>query len=329
MSLAIIEGGLSDTIQDLGRPGYAHAGINPGGTMDHIAASVANFLVGNDEREAVIEMHYPAPCIRFNKPAIIAICGADFSPELDEYAVPCNTPLRVRVGSTLRFKKPAWGVSAYLAVSGGLDIPAWLGSYSTNAKAKMGGHQGRQLVKKDEIGFKTTLNALDALPENILHWHADVQQLYTGEAIRIMKGKEYDRLTDCSVTILEGNTFPVSSRSDRMGYRLSGSPLQLTHATGMISSAVTKGTIQLLPDGQAIILMSDHQTTGGYPRIAHVIGADQPRLAQMRPHTAIRFQLVSPEEAERLLLAQFHHLQQLKNACTFRLEQFFRQHAIG
>jgi antagonist of KipI len=329
VSLAIIESGLSDTIQDLGRYGYAHSGINPGGVMDRVAASVANYLVGNDETEAVIELHYPAPVIRFNQPAIIAISGADFSPALDDMPVPSNTPLRVRAGTVLRFKKPAWGVSACLAVSGGLDIPGWLGSYSTNIKAKAGGYNGRLLNKKDEIGFRPRPAGLDNLKETVLPWHADVQELYAGDAIRIIKGKEYDRLSDCSVTILEGNTFPISSQSDRMGYRLSGSPLQLAHAPEMISSAVTRGTMQLLPDGQAIILMADHQTTGGYPRIAHIISADISRLAQMRPHTAVRFELVSPAEAEKLIITQHHHLQQLKNACTFRLEQFFREHAIS
>ena len=163
----------------------------------------------------------------------------------------------------------------------------------------------------------------------VLPWHADVAMFYdTGNTIRIIKGKEYDLLTDCSQTIIEGNTFSISVQSDRMGYRMNGSPLRLADQQEMISSAVTRGTIQLLPNGQLIILMADHQTTGGYPRLGHVISADLSALAQMPLNAALRFRLVSLAEAGSLSLRHYHHLQQIKTACRFRLEQYLHEHGI-
>ncbi len=108
-----------------------------------------------------------------------------------------------------------------------------------------------------------------------------------------------------------------------MGYRLNGIPLQILQQQEMVSSAVTKGTIQLLPDGHLIVLMADHQTTGGYPKVAHVIAADVPKLAQMKTGEAVQFQFIPLSAAEKLLIEQFQHLQQLQIACNLKLEEYF------
>jgi antagonist of KipI len=390
LSIRITEAGIMDTIQDNGRHGYGAMGINPGGAMDIVAAHIANFLAGNDEHEAVIEMHYPAPVLYFDAPAIIAITGGDFLPCINGLPVPLNTPVIITAGSELRFNKLQKGSRCYLAVNGGFRIGKWLDSYSTNLKARAGGALGRQLQKGDiletnicpgppaEQGLlplsfgnrrqeirerqdiitdmrteglgvrsikdnqpphpliqdplknieqkneriKSPLSPGEGLRVRFLPWHADVSSFYKNDAIiRITKGHEYDQLSECSGTIIGGNTFSISTQSDRMGYRMNGSPLKLNTPIEMISSAVTRGTIQLLPNGQLIILMADHQTTGGYPRLAHVISADLPSLAQAQPNSSIRFQLVSLEEAESLFLQQHHNLQQVKSACHFRLHQ--------
>jgi antagonist of KipI len=328
VSIRILEAGILDTIQDLGRFGHADSGINSNGAMDTIAATIANYLTGNDANEAVIEMHYPASVIQFNTPALIAITGADFSPLINDQPVPVNTPILVPANAVLRFTKIKQGARTYLAIKGGFNIPQWLGSYSTNLKAKAGGYNGRALQKGDELTLNTCLSFQQDVRS--LPWHADLTQFYkAANEIRIIKGSEHHFITECSATILAGNTFTVSHQSDRMGFRLNGSPLQQKEHPPIISAAVTKGTVQLLPSGQLIILMADHQTTGGYPKIAHVISADIPSLAQTPVNTALRFQLTTIEEAESLLFQQYHHLQQLKNACTFRLQQFLQQHAIN
>lgn len=329
MSVLITEAGILDTFQDNGRYGYGASGINPGGAMDIIAANIANYLVGNNENEAVIELHYPAASLFFRQSVLIALSGADFSPCVNEQPVAINTPIFIPAGSKLEFKKMKRGARCYLAVHGGFTLNKWLNSYCTNLKAKAGGLNGRPLQENDIIDINFPFFMAAKTATRLLPWQADVSALYNNEKlIRIIKGKEYDLLTDCSETIIEGNTFTVSAQSDRMGYRMNGTPLQLIEPLEMISSAVTRGTIQLLPTGQLIILMADHQTTGGYPRIGHIISADFPLLAQTQLNTPIRFKLVSLDEAEQVLLQTQHHLQQIKNACSFRLQQYLQQHGI-
>jgi len=321
MSIIVLENGLLDTVQDMGRYGFAQLGINHNGAMDTVAARTANYLAGNDANTPVIECHFHAATLLFNTAALIAITGADFGPAVNNTPVPLNTPLHIPAGAILKWEqlKGKYGARAYLAIHGGLKLDPWLNSYATNLKAKAGGYKGKALQKGDELFFNRLFeHTSDDL--HILPWHADTGFIYAAtDEIRIIAGNEYSVLNDCAQTILEGNSFTVSSQSDRMGYRLAGSPLQtMPDIPSMISAGVTRGTIQLLPSGQLIILMSDHQTTGGYPRIAHVISADLPKLAQVRINTPIRFVIISPAEAEALLLQQEHHLQQLKNACEHK-----------
>jgi antagonist of KipI len=323
VSIRIIEAGLLDTIQDQGRFGHSASGINFNGAMDNVAASTANYLVGNDDDEAVLEMHFPAAVMRFDAPSLVAITGTDFTPQVNDQPLQPNTAVIVPATSILQFTKIKKGARAYLAIYGGFDLPKWLGSYSTNLKAKAGGYKGRSLQKGDVLNAKRALPFNDVAGLKPLPWHADIAECYgTDNVARIIKGSEYDRFTECSETIFTGNSFSISPQSDRMGYRLSGSPLQSREQKQMISSAVTKGTIQLLPNGQLIVLMADHQTAGGYPKIGHVISADIPKLAQMQINTSLRFEIVSVETAEALLLKQHRHLHQLKDACLFRLQEF-------
>lgn len=322
MSITILEHGLHDSFQDLGRFGFAHIGINHNGAMDPVAAATANYLAGNEENEAVLECHFQAATIRFNTAALIAVTGADFTPVLNDEPVPMHTPVFVPPHAVLRFLHPGAkkGARTYVAVHGGYGLVPWLGSYSTNTRAHAGGFCGRTLRAGDEIGLRNKL-PFTGTRMSPMNWHADTASMYAaGNTIRVIRGNEYGLLNECADTILEGNTFIVSSQSDRMGYRLNGSPLQTIEHAPMISSAVTRGTIQLLPGGQLIILMTDHQTTGGYPRIAHVISADIPKLAQTPINTAIRFEMISFQEAEALYLAQQHQMLQLRNACGFKSE---------
>jgi antagonist of KipI len=327
LSIKILEAGILDTVQDEGRFGYAALGINTSGVMDNVAALVANYLVGNDASEAVIELHFPSSSFQFDKPALIAFSGADFAPSVNGELIPINHPVLLPQSSVLELTKIVKGARCYLSIRGGLKLNKWLGRHSTNLKANAGGYKGRGLQKGDEMEMTSSYSKEVQL--TILPWHADIAKLYRNDnVIRIVKGNEFDKLTDCSGTILDGNSFSISTQSDRMGFRMNGSPLKLNDSQDMISSAVTKGTIQLLPNGQLIILMADHQTTGGYPRIAHVVSADIPTLAQLQPNSNIRFQLISIQEAESLLLKQHRHLQQLQNACNFRLHEYLQQHAL-
>lgn len=320
MSIRVIKAGMLDSFQDGGRYGYQHWGINPGGAMDLVALQVANMLVGNAPMETALEMHFPAAELLFEHAALIAVSGADFSAVANDVSIALNKPFVVAAGTIVRFLRREKGARVYLAVAGGFQLARWLGSSGTNLKVHAGG-MGRRLQKDDRILISET-DQLTETQSGPLSWQASVGDLYPAGLTRFIAGAEYDWL-GAGKDLLGHEAFRLEAGSDRMGYRLRGRPITADAATEMISTAVTKGTMQLLPDGQLIVLMADHQTTGGYPRAGHVITADQPSLAQLGPGESIRFSCVSIETALSALNAQQRNLQQLQNACTFRLKQYF------
>lgn len=321
MSISIIKPGICSAVQDMGRTGYRSLGIGPGGVMDFFAASVANALVGNDENTAVIEMHFPAATIAFQSDASISISGADFDPHINDTPVPLFQPLYVKNGDLLSFKKNNSGVRAYLAIGGGMMIDQWLGSTSTHVKIQSGGFKGRLLQKDDIIGFHAT--GVIKRNTNFSIAPSVKESIYTnGHVIRCISGPEYHLLNTESEIVFSNAPFVISNQSDRMGYRLHGDALSLKTPAELISSPVGFGTIQLLPNGQLIVLMADHQTTGGYPRIAAVITADLPRLAQLPVNTAIQFKLIPLSNAEEILLSMHQTINEIKKGC----QNFYAAH---
>lgn len=333
MSLKIIKAGIQDTIQDIGRYGNQHLGINPAGAMDKYAMQVTNILVGNNLNEAVIEMHFPASVFMFTQPALIALGGADFSASINGEPVPNFHTIIVGKNDVLQFHKPIYGSRAYLAVNGGFVLNKWLNSYSTHLKAKAGGFKGRTFQKDDDLLLHKSFSFSGKKNEFIvLPWQANTKCLpgqHAGEdepkEIFVLPGNEWERLAAESKENFLMTSFVITNQSDRMGYRLNNIPLPVMSNEEIISSAVSFGTVQLLPDGKLIILMVDHQTTGGYPRIAHVISAHHSKLAQMKAGDKIHFRLTDQQTAEGLYIKQQQHLLQLQNACTFRLEQYFHE----
>jgi len=327
MSIRIIKQGIFDTIQDDGRYGYQHLGINPGGAMDVVAASVANMLVGNRINEAVIELHFPAATFFFEKPCLIALSGADFSATIHNGIIPLNSAVIIAGSTELSFKQYKKGARCYLAVQGGWDAANWLDSYSTNTKVHAGGFHGRALRKDDILHCHAEQFMFASLPSQsyiITKIKADTDLFYSSSnIIHCAKGMQHAWLDDRSKNLLESADFTISTQSDRMGYRLKGEQLQASEQKQLLSSAVVKGAIQLLPDGQLILLMADHQTTGGYPVVANVVSADIPVLAQMQPGAAIQFKFISIEEAETLYMQQQQSLMQLQDTCNLQLKNFF------
>lgn len=296
MTLHIRRPGILTTVQDLGRVGPRSLGINPNGVMDRTATRLINTLLGNDENEAVLEMHFPAAEIEFDAECSFAIGGADFSARLNEEAIRNWSSFAAGKGDVLRFTKPGSGTRAYLAVTGGLAIDPWLGCRSTNMVAEAGGFTGRKLKSSDRIELRGPLRVK---PHTIAP--SVIPKYSRFPTVRIAKSGEFDLLTAISERAFLNDGFTVTNESNRMGYRLSGHPLHLLHKKEMVSAAVTFGTIQLLPDGQLIVLMADHQTAGGYPRIANIISADLPLLAQLGTNDRVSFHLVSIEDAEHLV----------------------------
>lgn len=330
MSLHIIKAGVLDSIQDKGRYGWQHLGINPAGAMDQFSASVANILVGNDPGDAVIELHFPASVFLFEQPALIAICGADFSAAINGEPVPTSHAMLVNKNSLLLFQQPIRGARAYLAIRGGIKADEWLGSQSTQLRASLGGNQGRSLHKNDQIFFKENIDYCSLIGQKdfiVFPWQADLKWNHEEEnanEIFVVPGHEWDWLINESKENFLMTSFVITQQSDRMGYRLNNIPLRTLTNEEVVSSAVSFGTLQLLPDGRLIVLMADHQTTGGYPRIAHIISAHHSKAAQRQAGDAIHFRITDQQTAETLLMKQQQHVLQLQNACTFRLKEFLK-----
>ena len=330
MSLKIVKAGMLDSIQDMGRFGYQQVGINPTGVMDKYAAAIANILVGNNYNEPVIEIHFPAATIFFEQATIIALSGADFNASINETQIPTNHPVIVNKNTTLQFNSPKNKSHCYLAIRGGMKLSKWLNSYSTNLKAEAGGFSGRRLLKDDiiELNEEPAVNKMDesdgiAPGHKILPWQASENfGMEDTSQLMVMPGAEWDWLDKNSQEKFLRNPFFISHNSDRMGYRLASEPLHVISKTELVSSAVSFGSIQLLPDGQLIILMADNQTTGGYPRLGNIISAHLPMLAQMKAGDKIQFKFTDHITAESLLLKQQQHLMQLEIACKLRLENY-------
>jgi antagonist of KipI len=323
MSIKIIKAGVQTTLQDAGRTGHRSIGIGSGGAMDNFALLIANYLTGNEENKAVMEINFPAPEILFEQDALISLAGADFCATINETTAPLWTPLFIKKDTHLKFNQPISGTKLYLAVHGGWQATKWLNSYSTHLKLATGGHYGRALQKDDTINFTT--NHFSFAENKILPWHIsknELDKMYQPQNnIRCIKSIEYDLLNNESKQNFEKNNFAITNQSDRMGYRLNSQLLLLQQPTELISSAVDAGIIQLLPDGNCIVLMADHQTTGGYPRIAAVIKTDLPKLAQTKPGQSINFTIVSLQDAEDLLIKMQQTLQEIKMACLLNFKK--------
>jgi antagonist of KipI len=310
MSILLETNGIMTTVQDLGRNGFRSFGVNPNGAMDKTAVRLINILLQNDENEAVLEIHFPAPKLRFEQDAIIAIGGADFGAKLNDKPIENWRCVLIKKGSLLEFSKNISGARCYLSVKGGFEAKTWLRSASTNLTANI----GKLLKQNDSVKFKSIkqiANLKSKIANSLLPYYSKFP------TVRIVAGAEFENLTALSEQNLLKKSFTISNQSDRMGFRLEGEPLYLLDSQELISSAVNFGTIQLLPNGQMIILMADHQTTGGYPRIAHVISADLPLLAQLNPNDKVAFHLISHEHAEEILLQNERDLNLLKLGVEF------------
>lgn len=322
MSLQIIKPGILDTIQDLGRKGYRHQGIGPTGAADPYAATLANCLLGKDIDNPVIEMHFPAATFRFNEATIICITGANFSPEVEGISCRLNQPVAVAAGSVLHFTRPVKGARCYLAVLHDLILEPWLGSFSTNLVAGTGGIDGKKLGNDRRINFSGRLQISSIHGERSvkhLPWRVDTGD-NDKETVRILQGAAWNGLKYDAQKAILNNSYEVTGMSDRMGLQLKGDALQMKEKKEILSTAVTFGTIQLLPNGQMIILMADHQTTGGYAQIAHVITADWPVLAQKTPDAAIRFTFTDQHTADMLLVNQMRYFRELRSSCDMQIQ---------
>jgi antagonist of KipI len=325
MSLRITKAGVLDTVQDNGRHGFAHLGINPGGAMDLFSYRLSNALLGNNLNAPCLELHYPAAQVLFQEAAIICLSGADFTPFINKQPVPLYHPIYVPQGSLLQFTACCSGARAYLAFAQRFVLQAWLNSYSTNLKAGGGGFKGRALKTGDVLCFQKPLQLKQLMQEvTVLPWTSQQTIKHTTE-IQFIIGNEWNQLTEEAQLEMQSQYFQITIDADRMGYRLAGARLSFKEQKEMLSSGVSFGTVQLLPNGQLIVLMADHQTTGGYPRIAQVIAAHLPLLAQKKPNDVLNFVLTDLATAENKIVAQQVYLNDLQLSCAYQMEAYLQQ----
>ncbi len=303
MSLIVERAGFLTSVQDLGRTGSREFGVSSGGALDPFGLRVANLLVGNDEAAAGLEITLGGLQLCFEDERVVAWCGGEFDAQIGSVSLPAGHAARVQAGERLKFGRPQAGCRAWLAVSGGIDVSAVLGSRSTDLRAHFGGFEGRTLRDGDVIPLGPGPGSPPATA--ISSWtapHAWVSPAKPESILRFIRGVDWPRFDDVAIRRFTEDKFAVSPDSDRMGVRLEGPQLKRIDETDLISEAVAPGTVQVPPSGKPILLLGDCQTIGGYPKIAHVITVDLGISAQLRAGDHIRFSEVSLAGAHRLLL---------------------------
>jgi antagonist of KipI len=314
LTLRVVKSGILTTLQGLGRQGYARFGVNPGGAMDKAAVRLLNVLLGNGEGDAAVEMHFPAASFEVESDCAAAVGGADFDARVNDVPVRMWKPFRLSAGDRITFGEKSSGSWVYLSAAGGFVADEWLGSKSTSLSTGFGGIGGRALLPGDLLRTRAVADA----PISRYISRRLIPTYSSYPTLRILKGPEFDLLDASGRESLGNSEFLITPESNRMGFRLSGPRLRLQSAVELVSSPVTFGTLQLLPSGQLILLMADHQTTGGYPRVANVIGFDLPVAAQVPAGNKVGFRIVEIEEAERLTAEFERDVAFLRVGSTYR-----------
>lgn len=303
------------TVQDGGRYGYQQFGIPQAGALDSFSYRVANFLVGNPDGAAVLETTFQGPQMEILGEADLAVTGADAPITVNNVPVPVWCSFRVKAGDIVKMGPVRSGCRNYIAVTGGIDVPVVMGSRSCYVGGKIGGYGGRIQAKGDVLsrGEGRLLDRPRCLPQNL------VPVCPSEVVLRAVPGPQTDYF-DRGLDVFFQSKFSVSTLANRMGYRLEGPLVVQKEGVGktIITEPNLPGSVQVTPDGQAIILLVE-QTVGGYTKIATVISSDISRVAQTKAGDLVRFEETSLEKAHAIyrerqeLLARIGEL--LKEGC--------------
>lgn len=298
MGIVFNKGGVFTTVQDYGRMGHQNQGFHVCGVMDRHSFWVANLLVDNKEKEAVLEFMINGPTLYFTTDTVIAITGGDFDPKINGELIPMYRAVEVKKGDELEMGFCKSGVWGYIAFAGGLDVPLVMGSRSTDIKCGFGGYKGRKLMDGDEIEFETSVKTLPNMKDR------HVESVEYGQDvvdIRVTMGPQDDYFSQEGIDAFLNTFYTVTHECDRMGYRLEGTPIEHSQkGADIVSDGIAKGAIQVPKNGQPIVLLSDRQTVGGYTKIANVISVDLSKLVQCKYPQQIHFVAVGIEEAQRI-----------------------------
>lgn len=282
--LEVLATGPLTTVQDLGRPGYAHWGVPRSGAADRGSARLANRLVGNPEGAAVLEVTFGGLALRAHDELVLALTGAPCPARAVGRVAP-DAPFALAAGEELALEPPSRGLRTYLAVRGGLDVAPVLGSRATDL---LGGLGPAPLAEGDHLPVGD-LRA-DHPPVD----QAAVRGPVAGEVeLRVRLGPRHDRFTEAGREQLVAVAWTAGPDSNRIGLRLQGPPLERADDDELASEGVVRGAIQVPPAGVPTIFLADHPVTGGYPVIATVVAVDVDLAAQVRPGQAVRFRTVA------------------------------------
>jgi antagonist of KipI len=295
--IRVLAPGLLTAVQDLGRPGLGALGIPRGGAADAHALRLGNLLLGNDEGAAALEAALVGPVLEFEEPAVVALAGAPFAATLDGTELAPWSAVEICAGSRLDVGRAVSGARTCICVRGGVDVPPVLGSRSTDVATGFGGFGGRPLATADRL-----LVAPAAGPRRGRRVDAAAAR-WTGarRLLRVTSGPQEGWFPPEAVDTFFSRAFRVSASSSRTGVRLEGEPL-VAPTRSLVTEGVVSGAVQVPPGGLPIVLLVEHPSTGGYPKIASVITVDLSALAQLRPGDEVRFAKVSLDEARRLLV---------------------------
>ena len=292
----VFRAGINTTFQDKGRSNLHHIGIPLSGAMDSRNYLIANSLLENDLSLPVIEFAYQGPLFKYHGENInIAITGDvifKIKRDMEEIQGSCNKSYLIKNGDEIDILSTNKSVYGYFAISGKFDLKYQWGSCSTNTKAKLGSNNGEKISDGQKI-IISKINSLKSTKE--------LDYINTKiEKIRVIKGTNYDYFSKEGINTFFNKSFTISKLSDRMGMRLEGHKIDNIVNTNIKSEGLIKGVVQIPADGNPIIMLSDHGTIGGYPKIGVVISADYDKLVQLTSGTIIKFQEIELPEAETL-----------------------------
>jgi biotin-dependent carboxylase-like uncharacterized protein len=305
MAIKVRQPGLLTTVQDTGRFGEYALGMPPSGAMDIFSYQVGNYLVGNEEGAAGLEITYFGPELEFTEGAVIAVTGAEMPPKINGEEAPTWETLEVGEGDVLSFDYLKNGARSYLAVAGGIDVPVFMHSRSTYTLIGLGGHEGRALQEGDELGILEFPNGDGQVGKRVADDHIPAYSKET--ELRVIIGLASYRLTKESMEEFLTVEWTVTPDADRVGYRYKGGELTFVEReqpagagsdpANVVDFGYPIGSIQVPGGVEPIVLMNDAVTGGGYATIGTVISADRDTLAQTKTNDKTRFRSVDLDEA--------------------------------
>ncbi|MEW6637945.1 MAG: biotin-dependent carboxyltransferase family protein [Actinomycetota bacterium] len=322
MAIRVRQPGLLTTVQDTGRFGEYAIGMPPSGAMDLFSYQVGNYLVGNEEGTAGLEITYLGPELEFTESAVVAVTGAEMPPKVNGEEAPTWEVFAVGEGDVLSFDYLRGGARAYLAVAGGIDVPVFMHSRSTYTLIGLGGHEGRALKEGDELRVGEAGDRSDRVGRRVDDAHIPAFSRET--ELRVIIGLASYRLTEESLEEFLSVEWTVTPDADRVGYRYRGGELKFvpreqppgagSDPANVVDFGYPVGSIQVPGGVEPIVLMNDAVTGGGYATIGTVISVDRDRLAQTKTNDKTRFRSVGLDEALRARRERREHLAQIKEA---------------